>query len=183
MGRGSGRGAESYERKKAWSFINNSILSGCDNSQSSPIAIAVTDSAFYCIWFIVTPPWLVLGGSDTQWWCCPWKVEHLCHCLCQVDDMGWNENEKGDFSVFFFFYILYVIQHCFICCPSDSTVSEDAGTEPRTVDTLALTARRSNHSDRSHPSRLDLIQQKVLHLFLREGSKLRSKISCAIPVP
>jgi hypothetical protein len=30
-------------------------------------------------------------------------------------------------------------------------VSEDAGIEPRTVATLALTARRSNYSDRSHP--------------------------------
>jgi hypothetical protein len=48
--------------------------------------------------------------------------------------------------------------------PSDSTVSEDAGIEPRTVATLALTARRSTtrldfirparshlHSARSHP--------------------------------
>ncbi len=31
-----------------------------------------------------------------------------------------------------------VIQRCFICHPSDSTVSEDAGIEPRTVATLAL---------------------------------------------
>ncbi len=23
------------------------------------------------------------------------------------------------------FYVLYIIQHCFICSPSDSTVSED----------------------------------------------------------
>ncbi len=28
---------------------------------------------------------------------------------------------------------------------------EDAGIEPRTVATLALTARKSNHSARSHP--------------------------------
>jgi hypothetical protein len=46
----------------------------------------------------------------------------------------------GDFFGFLLF--MYVIQHCFI---SDSTVSEDAGIEPRTVATLALTARRSNH--------------------------------------
>jgi hypothetical protein len=52
---------------------------------------------------------------------------------------------KGDF--FFFFLFMYLIQHC----PSDSTVSEDAGIEPRTVATLALTARRSNFSARSHP--------------------------------
>ncbi len=46
---------------------------------------------------------------------------------------------------------MYVIQHCFICRTSDSTVSEDAGIEPRTVTTLALTALRSSHSARSHP--------------------------------
>ncbi len=34
------------------------------------------------------------------------------------------------------------IQHCFICCPSDSTVSEDARIELRTVATLALAFRR-----------------------------------------
>jgi hypothetical protein len=40
------------------------------------------------------------------------------------------------------------IQHCFICRHSDSTV--DAEIEPRTVATLALTVRRSNHSATSH---------------------------------
>jgi hypothetical protein len=41
------------------------------------------------------------------------------------------------------FLFFYFIQHCFICRPSDFTVSEDASIEPRTVATLALTARRS----------------------------------------
>jgi hypothetical protein len=45
---------------------------------------------------------------------------------------------------------MYVIQHCFICSLSDSTVSEDAGIESWTVATLALTSRSSNHSARSH---------------------------------
>jgi hypothetical protein len=45
----------------------------------------------------------------------------------------------------------YVIQHCFICCPSDSTLSADAGIGPRTGATSALIAIRSNHSARSHP--------------------------------
>ncbi len=54
--------------------------------------------------------------------------------------------------IFLYFYIfMYVIQHCFICRPLDSTVSEDAGIDPRTVATLALTARRSYHLARSHP--------------------------------
>jgi hypothetical protein len=41
------------------------------------------------------------------------------------------------------FLFIYDIQHCFICDPSDSTVSEDAGIEPRTVVTTALGFRRS----------------------------------------
>ncbi len=45
----------------------------------------------------------------------------------------------------------YVIQHCFICHPSDYTVSEDAGIEPMTVVTLALTAMHTlNQTARSH---------------------------------
>ncbi len=37
--------------------------------------------------------------------------------------------------VFYFFYLFfkYFIQHCFICCPSDSTVSEDDEIETRTI--------------------------------------------------
>ncbi len=30
----------------------------------------------------------------------------------------------------YFYFLVYVIQHCFICRPSDSSVSEDAGIEP-----------------------------------------------------
>jgi hypothetical protein len=36
-------------------------------------------------------------------------------------------------------------------------VSEDAGMEPRTVATKALTFRRSNHSARSHPQTIEVI--------------------------
>ncbi len=42
-------------------------------------------------------------------------------------------------------FFLHFIQHCFICRPSDSTVSEDAEIEPRTFATTALAVRRSNH--------------------------------------
>jgi hypothetical protein len=45
-----------------------------------------------------------------------------------------------------FCFFMYCILHCFICRPSDSTVSEDAGIEPRTVTTSVLTIRRSNQS-------------------------------------
>ncbi len=45
----------------------------------------------------------------------------------------------------FFIFFSYCIQHGFICHPSDTTVPTDAGIEPRTVATGALTVRCSNH--------------------------------------
>ena len=48
------------------------------------------------------------------------------------------------------FFSMYCIQHCFICRPLDSAVSEAAGIESRTVATSPLAVRRSNHSARSH---------------------------------
>ncbi len=54
--------------------------------------------------------------------------------------------QKGNFFFFFFKYVYSTLLHL------DSTVSEDAGIESRTVATLALTARRSNYSARSHPA-------------------------------
>jgi hypothetical protein len=36
------------------------------------------------------------------------------------------------------FFCMYIISHCFICQPSDSTVLEDAGMKPRIVVTLAV---------------------------------------------
>jgi hypothetical protein len=61
---------------------------------------------------------------------------------------------SGKFSAFWdclilkgeFFLFMYDIQHLFIGRPSDSTVSEDAGIEPRTVATVALAVRRSSHA-------------------------------------
>ncbi len=53
--------------------------------------------------------------------------------------------QKGKFF-WIFFTAGYLIQHYFICRPSDFIVSEDAEIYPRTVATLALAVRRSNHS-------------------------------------
>ncbi len=50
-----------------------------------------------------------------------------------------------------FLHLFTVFNTLFICRPSDSTVSEDAGVEPRTVATTALAVRSSNHSAKSHP--------------------------------
>ncbi len=69
------------------------------------------------------------------------------------------------FRRIFWFFFMYDIQHCFICRPSDSTVSEDAGIEPRTVASTALAVSRSNHSPISHPqTRLYLIH-KLGYIF------------------
>jgi hypothetical protein len=47
--------------------------------------------------------------------------------------------------IFLNFLCMYFIQYCFVCRPSDSTVSKDAGLEPRTVATSAMALRRSSH--------------------------------------
>jgi hypothetical protein len=58
---------------------------------------------------------------------------------------GWPSQERTDYElrllkrgIFGFFLFMYGMHHCFICRPSDSTVLEDAGIEPRTVATTAL---------------------------------------------
>jgi hypothetical protein len=52
-------------------------------------------------------------------------------------------------GIFWIFYVLYsTLLHL---RPSDSTVSEDAGIEPRTVATSGFAVRRFNHLARSHP--------------------------------
>ncbi len=59
-----------------------------------------------------------------------------------------QRRQKKHYKDGFFIFFKYLIQHCFNCRPSDSTVSEDAEIEPRTGATLALTVRRSDHSAR-----------------------------------
>ncbi len=62
-----------------------------------------------------------------------------------------------------FGFFMYCIQDCFICRPTDSIVSEDAGIEPRTVATTASTfKRRSNHSAKSHP--LFVLSTSTVHV-------------------
>ncbi len=72
-------------------------------------------------------------------------------------------------------FFIYVIQHCFICRPSDSTVLEDA--------TLALTVRRSNHLATSHEKRNTRAPTKVFLIpdtVIAEG-KAKTIISCILP--
>jgi hypothetical protein len=96
------------------------------------------------------------------------------------------------------FFFMYFIPHCFICGPSDSIVSEDAGIEPRTVVTLALATSRSNQSaiylihtrlDLVH-TRLDLILSRLDLVHTRLdliNSRLdlihtRLDLTCNLPV-
>ncbi len=72
--------------------------------------------------------------------------------------------EKGDFLGYIFF--MYDIHHCFICRPSDSTVSEDAEIEPRTVATTALNVRRSDHSAKSHPIYMYILITVLLLIYV-----------------
>jgi hypothetical protein len=74
--------------------------------------------------------------------------------------------QQGDYCLFF---PMYCIQHCFICRPSHSTLSEDAGIEPRTVSTSALAVRPSNHSARSNPH----VRQDLIHNSARSHPQIR----------
>ncbi len=82
----------------------------------------------------------------------------------------------GFFGFFRFFLFMYDIQHCFICRPSDSAVSEDAGIEPQ--DTLHyfslwLTTQYAVGQVRHR----GVIERQVLYLnkrqnhFMRENKK------------
>ncbi len=56
---------------------------------------------------------------------------------------------KGDFFPRIFFFYCTLFDTALSAAPQNSTVSKDAGIEPRTIATLALTARRSRQSARS----------------------------------
>jgi hypothetical protein len=74
-----------------------------------------------------------------------YSMQQLCLVICHLSCRFYFR------YLFLDFVCMYFIQHCFTCRPSDSTVSEDAGIEPRTVATSALAVRRSRHSATSHP--------------------------------
>ncbi len=89
-------------------------------------------------------------GSPSASTC--WRTDRLIFLTSRrVMCSGIHSPKYLYLDFFIYFYVGYIIQHCFICRPSDFTVSEDAGIEPRTVTTLALAARRSNHLAGSHP--------------------------------
>jgi hypothetical protein len=71
-------------------------------------------------------------------------ISQAKQCCLMLNILLYNI-KRGIFFLMFFLSLLYIIQHCFICRPYDSTVTTDAGIEPRTVATSALAVRRSNH--------------------------------------
>jgi hypothetical protein len=93
-----------------------------------------------------------------------------------------SDKRKGGF-LWFIFIFMYVIQHCFICRPSDSTVLEDAGFEPWTDATLALTVRRSNLLATSH-DKINTRAPTIVYLIpvtVIGERKAKTIISCIIP--
>jgi hypothetical protein len=75
------------------------------------------------------------------------SVVEYCKCCKFFTDSG--NSFKGDFMDFFFLF--KSINTAASAAPQIPLYSEDAGIEPRTLATLLLTARRSNHSAKSHP--------------------------------
>jgi hypothetical protein len=85
-------------------------------------------------------------------------TRHLWLCCAGADTLSKKlissmvKEEKYVASNFVFNYIFNMLYSTLLhLSPSDSNVSEDAEIEPRTVATVALTVRRSNHSAKSHP--------------------------------
>ncbi len=96
-------------------------------------------------------------------------LSKLLSCFLKPSGMNgrWRDLNKLSF--------IYDIQHCYICRPSDSTVSKDAGIEPRTVATeaLALTTRLDlSHMDETltNCNRYKILQLKW-HLLGRRGAQ------------
>jgi hypothetical protein len=80
----------------------------------------------------------------------------------------------------FFFYlqpiwprvlIYCTVQRCCLCSASDSTVSEYAGVEPRTVSAPALELRCSDHSARSQKN----VLKNLKGLKIKKNFKYRTQ--------
>jgi hypothetical protein len=77
-------------------------------------------------------------------------------------------------------FLKYFIQQFFNCRPSDSTVSMDAGINPRPVVILALAVRHFNHSARSHPRHLQTISLLIRFHLQTKKLEIGENISAII---
>ncbi len=120
------------------------------------------------------------GGNEADLTTADWSSLHNIRYDKLFKDRTFNLSMHMhallNFTGGFFGFFTFLIQQCFICRPSDSTVSEDAGIELRTGTTLALAVGRSNHSARSPLFRLDLICTRLdlFHTRLDVTHKARS---------
>ncbi len=64
------------------------------------------------------------------------------------------------------FLCTFFTQNCFVCRRSDSSVSEDAGIEPKTVATSALAVRRSNYISSTLGHISTTIRLHLIHTWL-----------------
>ncbi len=109
---------------------------------------------------MIGPPLIISATAELRKWTIyvlTWSLSTTCYIVnwtswLSFDPACERSLRKHFFNGGFFWdFFRYDIQHCFICRPSESTVSENAGIESRTVATTALAVGRSNHSARSHP--------------------------------
>ncbi len=78
-------------------------------------------------------------------------------------------------------FSMYCIQHCFICRPSDSIVSEDAGIEPRTVATSALAASQTLLPFGQISSIIGQISSKLSYTVKKAFRYSRPQLGCHLP--
>ncbi len=83
----------------------------------------------------------------------------------------------------FFYVFMYVIQHCFICRPSDSTVLEDDRIEPRIVATKALESHPQTYLRFLRFLYLYTIYACLSSYFTRHLAKCRSMSTVPVHCP
>jgi hypothetical protein len=112
-------------------------------------------------------------------------------------DEDLKKTTYGMFLIGFFFYFtffMYVIQHCFICRPSDSTVLEEDGIEPSSVllrlwhchpdalltrlDLIPISARSNPHSAKSRPHSA----RSHPHSSRSHPHSARSRLDCSVRI-
>ncbi len=82
-----------------------------------------------------------------------------------------------------FLYKDNLIQHCFVCRPTDTPEPENDGMEPRTVSVYALAVRRNNHSVRSHSQKWqDWIRIRVRHSRILRSANSREYLLVQKPM-